>query len=181
MSCSRAHSKLREVRLGAIHWDRSDARQTSATRSQAKAEAFSAIVAWSSIALGAISGLIMGLWSFGGPFPLPEMIGAYDALPRRFLRLAHIAFFALGMLHLMVLRQVRSARPYSRLNRHALRAMTFGNITMSPILIAAAFWDPIKYLAAFPALSLTFAFSSMAYSSLRYFQGGPHDKTRNRI
>ncbi|HKJ61271.1 MAG TPA: hypothetical protein VKA94_04670 [Hyphomicrobiales bacterium] len=134
--------------------------------------AFALAIAWCSILLGAVSGLVLGLWSFGGPFPTPEWIGPYDALPRRFLRLAHVALFALGMLHLMVFRQI-SATPTSRAaDRLALRAMAFGNIAMPLALVSAAWWEPLKYVTPLPALSLTAAFAVAAVGAIRHSMGG---------
>ncbi len=54
------------------------------------------IVAWASISAGAGTGLIMGLWSFAGPVPVPEVLGEYTDVSRRLARLGHIAFFGLG-------------------------------------------------------------------------------------
>jgi len=129
-------------------------------------------IAWSSILLGALSGLVLGLWSFGGPVATPEWIGPYDALPRRFLRLAHVAFFALGILHLMVARQISTAPLSEMTGRLALRAMAFGNIAMPLVLIGAAVWEPLKYAAPLPALALTFAFAVAAAGAIRHSTGG---------
>jgi hypothetical protein len=126
----------------------------------------SAAVAWISIVLGAVSGLIMGLWSFDGPFPTPEWIGAYDDLPRRFLRLAHVAFFALGILHFLVARQIKATPVSPMIDDTALRLMAFGNIAMPVFLIAAAVWEPFKYLTSLPATALTFAFAVAAYGAI---------------
>jgi hypothetical protein len=129
-------------------------------------------IAWTSILLGAVSGLALGLWSFGGPFPTPEWIGSYDALPRRFLRLAHVALFALGMLHLMVCRQLSATPTSPTLNRLALRTMAFGNIGMPLALFAAAWWEPLKYVTPFPALALTAAFAVTAAGAIKHSIGG---------
>lgn len=129
-------------------------------------------IAWCSILLGALSGLLLGLWSFGGPFPIPEWIGAYDALPRRFLRLAHIALFALGMLHLMVSRQMSVTPTSPAIDRMALRAMAFGNIAMPLALFAAAWWEPLKYITPLPAFALTAAFAVAAAGTIKHCIGG---------
>ena len=47
---------------------------------------FSRAIALSSMLLGAVSGLVIGLWSFGGPLPEPARIGGYSELPRRLVR-----------------------------------------------------------------------------------------------
>ena len=115
----------------------------------------------------------MGLWSFEGPFPTPEWIGDYDALPRRFLRLAHVAMFALGILHMLVARQITTAPIGGNWDRIGLNAMAIGNVTMPTILIAAAVWEPMKYLTPIPTVALTVAFGVAAFSSLRQFKGAP--------
>ena len=137
----------------------------------AKARSRAAAIAWGSILCGAISGLVMGLWSFDGPVPAPEWIGAYDALPRRFLRLAHVAFFALGVLHLLVARQVTASPVRPGHARLALKAMALGNVTMPAVLIGAALWTPVKFLSPLPSLALAAALSIAAASAFRQSQG----------
>ncbi|MEL7149716.1 MAG: hypothetical protein AAGK71_03230 [Pseudomonadota bacterium] len=130
-----------------------------------------AAIAWCSILAGAFSGAVMGLWSFGGPFPTPEWIGDYDSLPRRFLRLAHVAMFALGLLHMLVARQITSAPTRPSLDRLGLNAMAIGNVLMPTFLIAAAVWEPLKYLTPIPTLALTIAFAVAAFSAYRQHKG----------
>lgn len=114
-------------------------------------------IGWSSLSVGAITGLILGLWSFGGPISVPELIGEYDALPRRLLRLGHIAFFGLGVLNIMIARHLGHGRPNVAGIKHALGAMNFGNVFLPLTLIAAAFFEPLKYLMSVPACAVTLA------------------------
>ena len=130
-----------------------------------------AAIAWCSILAGALSGAVMGLWSFDGPFPTPEWIGDYDALPRRFLRLAHVAMFALGFLHMLVARQISEAPISPSMDRLGLNAMAVGNVLMPTILIGAAIWEPLKYLTTLPTIALTTAFAIAALSAIRRFKG----------
>ena len=130
------------------------------------------LIAWASILAGALSGGVMGLWSFGGPFPTPDWIGGYDDLPRRFLRLAHVAMFALGLLHMLVARQITAAPIRPSLDRLGLNAMAVGNILMPAFLIAAAVWEPLKYLTPIPTVALTIAFAIAAASAYRQYKGG---------
>lgn len=113
----------------------------------------------------------MGLWSFDGPFPTPEWIGDYDSLSRRFLRLAHVAMFALGLLHMLVARQISEAPLGDKLDRLGLNAMAVGNVTMPAFLIAAAVWEPLKYLTPIPTTALSIAFAIAALSAIRRFKG----------
>lgn len=128
-------------------------------------------IAWISILCGALSGLAMGLWSFGGPIAVPEWIGEYDALPRRFLRLAHVAMFALGALHILMVTQLDKSTMRPDRKVIVLRAMAAGNILMPALLIAAAFWEPLKYLTTVPALSLSTAFAMIAVDAVRTVKG----------
>lgn len=130
-----------------------------------------ATIAWGSILAGALSGMVMGLWSFDGPFPTPEWIGDYDSLPRRFLRLAHVAMFALGILHMLVARQITEAPLRPDLDRLGLWAMAAGNILMPSTLIAAALWEPLKFLTPIPALAVTTAVAIAAFSAIRSQKG----------
>lgn len=114
-------------------------------------------IGWGSMAVGALTGLILGLWSFGGPVPVPELLGEYDALPRRLMRLGHIAFFGLGILNILMavhLGRLKSDNNHARL---ALFAMNFGNIFLPLTLVCAAFFEPLKYLMSLPATAVTFA------------------------
>ncbi|MFD0981518.1 hypothetical protein [Tropicimonas aquimaris] len=95
--------------------------------------------------------------SFGGPIPVPEMVGDYDALPRRLLRLGHIAFFGLGILNIMLARQLGSRHRSEASMRLALGAMNFGNVGLPLTLIGAAFFEPAKYLMSVPAMAVTLA------------------------
>ena len=47
--------------------------------------------AWWMIGASMAVGGVLGLWSFGGPLPLPPGFETFDALPRRLVRLGHIA------------------------------------------------------------------------------------------
>ncbi len=123
-------------------------------------------VAWSSIALGAATGLILSLWSFNGPLPVPEAVGAYDDLSRRLLRLGHIAFFGLGMLNIMLARHLSACGASPRAARLALGSMNFGNILLPPTLIAAAFFTPLKYLSSLPAIAVTLAVIIGAHAAI---------------
>jgi len=131
------------------------------------------VIAWCSILAGVLSGMLMGLWSFNGPFPTPEWIGDYDALPRRFLRLAHVAMFALGILHMMVARQITAAPIQPALGRLGLVAMAVGNVLMPTILIAAAVAEPLKYLTPIPTTAIAVAITVAAFSAIRQHQGEP--------
>lgn len=125
--------------------------------------ALSRSIALSSMAVGALSGMLMGLWSFGGPVAVPDAVGDYGDLSRRLLRLGHIAFFGLAFLNLTLARQVPSLPLSVKAMRGALGCMNFGNLALPAALIAAALWEPLKYLTAPPAFAVTLALCIAAW------------------
>jgi len=128
-------------------------------------------VAWASLATGAATGLLLGLWSFRGPVPVPAFLGEYDELPRRLLRLGHIAFFGLGMLNIMLSRHMASGSVRRSLGRVALGSMNFGNVLLPLTLILAAFIEPAKYLMSLPAAAVTVALVIAAYAAAQRARG----------
>lgn len=128
---------------------------------------FSRAIALTSMLLGAVSGLVIGLWSFGGPLPEPAWVGGYGELPRRLIRLAHIALFALGMMNLMLARQHPGLGLPEAATRLALAAMNAGTVLMPALLFATVFVAPMKYLLAVPALAVTLALAIAAYGGWR--------------
>ena len=58
-------------------------------------------VAWWMIGGSMAVGAVLGLWSFGGPVTPPPGFRAFDDLPRRLVRLGHIAAIALPALNLL--------------------------------------------------------------------------------
>jgi len=138
---------------------------------------FSRAIALTSLLLGAVSGLVIGLWSFGGPLPEPAWVGGYSELPRRLIRLGHIALFALGMINLMLVRQHAGFGLPGRATRLALAAMNIGNLLMPALLFATVFLPAMKYLLAVPALAVSLALAIAAYGGWR--QWGLRREPRN--
>ena len=59
------------------------------------------IAGWLTMVLGILSGAIIGLWAFAGPFPTPKGHTNYTDLSRRMVRLGHIALIALPMINIL--------------------------------------------------------------------------------
>lgn len=131
---------------------------------------FSRAIAWTSLLLGAASGLVIGLWSFGGPVPEPDWVGGYTDLPRRLLRLGHIALFALGMINFMLTRQLAGSGLSEGTNRLALVAMNLGNVGIPVLLFAAVVRPEVKYLLALPALAVALALAIAARAAWRQWR-----------
>ncbi len=115
------------------------------------------IVGWGSLATGALTGLILGLWSFDGPMPTPGWLGAYGDTARRLARLGHIAFFGLGFINLLMARELPHVGLHERTKRMASAAMNFGNVFLPLTLFAAAAYQPLKYFMSVPATSVLLA------------------------
>lgn len=107
--------------------------------------------AWFLIAAGLGLGAILGLWSFDGPFPAPAGMEDFGDLPRRLVRLAHIALLALPILSLHYIPALRASALDSRTKERAARLLHIGTVGLPLTLIAAALFPPLKYLLPAPA------------------------------
>jgi len=119
------------------------------------------------MAIGAGTGLIMGLWSFNGPMPPPEWLGEYADVSRRLARLGHIAFFGLGILNVLLADELSTDRIGYTARRVASATMNFGNIFLPLTLFAAAAHHPLKYLLPVPAIAVSVALVVAAYGLCR--------------
>ena len=129
------------------------------------------IVGWLSLALGAATGLLMGLWSFDGPLAIPAWLGDYGDTSRRLARLGHIAFFGLGILDILLAREIPRFLLGIRARQTAAVAMVFGNVFLPLTLFAAAAYPPMKYFMALPALSVFLALVIAVYGAFRQQKG----------
>jgi hypothetical protein len=133
-------------------------------------------IGWLSLVLGAGTGLILGLWSFNGPVPVPEWLGGYEEVSRRLARLGHIAFFGLGILNILVAREL----PRLALGRSLIRAasitMNFGNVFLPTTLFLAAAYHPCKYVMPAPALSVFVALAIVAYGVCSGREGNGNER-----
>lgn len=111
-------------------------------------------VGWTSLAVGVATGLAMGLWSFDGPVGVPEWLGAYDATSRRLVRLGHIAFLGLGILDILLARELPRLDLGEAAKRLASRAMVLGNALLPVTLFAAGACRPLKYVLPLPATAV---------------------------
>lgn len=124
-------------------------------------------VGWTCLAVGVGTGLVLGLWSFDGPVAVPAWIGAYGDTSRRLVRLGHIAFIGLGILNILLGRELPRSALGAGGRRIASLAMNFGNIFLPLALFAAGAYRPLKLLMAPPALSVFLALVLAAYGARR--------------
>ena len=124
-------------------------------------------IAWVSIACAMLAGAVIGLWSFGGPLPAPAGFEAYDALPRRLFRLAHIAAIALPVLNLLYVRYLGSGKGSRRIRLLGCRLLLAGSLLLPTLLAGAAFWLPLRYALPLPVSCLIAATVLQAQAQLR--------------
>jgi hypothetical protein len=122
-------------------------------------------VGWASIAVGIATGLVMGLWSFDGPVSTPAWLGEYGDTPRRLARLGHIAFIGLGILNILLARELTMTSLGARGRRLASGAMNLGNALLPVTLFAAAMWRPAKFAMALPATAVFVAMCLAAWGA----------------
>jgi len=121
------------------------------------------------------TGLVMGLWSFDGPLSVPAWLGDYDDTSRRLARLGHIAFIGLGILNILLARELPAVVPAAR-RRLASVAMNAGNVLMPITLFAAAAYRPAKYALAIPSLLVFVALTLVAWSVAAETAGGRRER-----
>jgi hypothetical protein len=119
------------------------------------------------MAVGAITGLVMGLWSFDGPVPVPGWLGDYGSTARRLVRLGHIACFGVGILNLLLAAEAERKVFLGSTSRWASQLMNLGNIGLPLGLFVAAVVPPAKYLLALPAMAVTISLLLVAGESFR--------------
>jgi hypothetical protein len=111
-------------------------------------------VAWWTIAAGMALGAVLGLWSFGGPLAPPPGFREFDALPRRLVRLAHIAAVALPVLNLLYVPAIRGSRWSARIQRRGCRLLLLGTLGLPALLVATAVRPGIGGLLPLPVGAL---------------------------
>jgi radical SAM superfamily enzyme YgiQ (UPF0313 family) len=94
-------------------------------------------VAWWMIGGSMALGAVLGLWSFGGPLPAPPGFRAFDDLPRRLVRLGHIAGIALLALNLLYVPWMARARATRGVRAPALRDARLAEPTPGDGLLAS--------------------------------------------
>ena len=119
-------------------------------------------VAWWMIGASMVMGAVLGLWSFGGPLAPPPGFEAFDARPRRLVRLGHIAAVALPALNLLYVPSTARSRWSRSARRRGCELLLFGTLGLPILLVLAAFWDPARALLPVPVLALIAAVGFLA-------------------
>lgn len=109
------------------------------------------LVGWSLFLAGIIGGMLLGLWAFEGPMAAPDRFADYGGLPRRLLRLGHIAAMALGLTNIFFGIELPNLSLSPPVKTLASTCMITGATLMPVILTLAAFQEPWKFLLPIPA------------------------------
>lgn len=123
---------------------------------------------WCAIILGAATGGLLGLWSFAGPVAPPPGFEAYQDLPRRLVRLAHVALFMLPIINILIGKELDGLGMSDRLKQltswlgiTAMILIPFG------LIIAAVIHPNLQYVSWPGASALLTALSLVAYGKVR--------------
>lgn len=129
-------------------------------------------IAWTVMSVGALTGLVMGLWSFDGPLAVPGWLGDYGSTARRLVRLGHIACFGIGILNLLFVTEAERRSSVTPVTQWASRCLNLGNVGLPFGLFAAAVAPPLKYALAVPATAVTVALLLVAWDTFRVAEDG---------
>lgn len=122
---------------------------------------------WTFMIVGIVMGSLMGLFAFSGPLKPPPGYESYSALPRRMMRLAHIAFVALPMISIQYGVHIDAAVLSDQWKWIGCISMIVAMIGVPVLLIAASFYNPIKYLEVIPVSSIFVALGVIAWGWLQ--------------
>jgi hypothetical protein len=123
------------------------------------------IAGWITIVLGILTGSILGMWSFAGPFPTPAGHHNYADLPRRLNRLAHIALFALPMISILYGHQIDTIPVSDELKRIGAYGWLICMWGVPLFLFLASFKNALKYFEVIPVTAGIIALFIMAYGN----------------
>jgi hypothetical protein len=106
------------------------------------------VAAWIGFLLGCLAGIIPGLFFYSS-----DWLGGYGSWPRRMIRLAHIAFFGLGLINLSFALTARALGLDSGLQVTSA-LLIVGEVAMPAVCYLSA-WNPVfRNLFFIPALSV---------------------------
>ena len=107
------------------------------------------VFGWAWMCIGFLSGMVLGLRAEGEGW-----LGGYAALPRRYLRLAHVAFIALPIINILYGHELGSTDLAENVRSIGAALMVFGAVGIPLTCLAAAFKPKTKYFFPLPASAL---------------------------
>ncbi|MCB0421930.1 MAG: hypothetical protein KDD61_13110 [Bdellovibrionales bacterium] len=120
---------------------------------------------WIFMVAGILSGSLIGMWSFAGPMKAPKTHTNYDDLPRRLVRLAHIAMFMLPLINVAYGMHIDLVPLADNLKYLGSLSMVICMFGVPSLLILASFYLPFKYLEAVPVSAGIIGLSIIAYGN----------------
>lgn len=123
---------------------------------------------WTFMAMGVITGSILSAWSFGGPFGAPSGFHDYGDLPRRMVRLAHIALFMLPIINIQIGKDLDRIDVPERWKQIASWGGVISIISVpGGLALGALVTLNLKYLSAPGVTGLLVALLIMGFGTLR--------------
>ncbi|HEY8269991.1 MAG TPA: hypothetical protein VIG33_03830 [Pseudobdellovibrionaceae bacterium] len=126
---------------------------------------------WMTMVMGILTGSILGMWSFAGPFKTPKGHHNYGDLPRRMNRLAHIALFALPLISIVLGQYIDAVSMPDNIKLAASYCWIICMWGVPLFLFMASLYNPLKYLEIIPVSCGTFSLFVMAYDHFLKFTG----------
>jgi len=128
---------------------------------------WNAALGWTGALFGLLIALYMGCWAFDGPFHPPAGFESYDSLPRRLLRLGHIAAVAVGLINVLIGRELARVRLSAGWMKIASTSALLAWPGLALGCMAAAFVPALKYALPLGACALTTAVAIVAAGAWR--------------
>ncbi len=91
----------------------------------------------------------------------------YTSLPRRFIRLAHIAFIALGLISVAYGFSYDLSKLKTKTKKVSAIFLVIGTILMPIILILAAYFEIIKYFSSIPITLIILSLIIFVYGLIK--------------
>lgn len=117
---------------------------------------------WCWLLIGILVAMWMGLFAFK-----PDWLGGYTSLPRRFLRLSHIAFMALALTNVLYGLCIDSANVSIRLKKIGSYCMIIAAVTMPIICLFSICNSFFQSMFFIPALAFICAVFIMAIGQIK--------------
>jgi hypothetical protein len=108
---------------------------------------------WLLVAAGMTAGVFMGLYAFDGPLAAPAFLGEYNAFGRRLSRLGHAYCIVLGLVWILLARDLDRSAEERWLTRIAIAVLTLGTaLTLLGTVVEGIGQGPTSPLSIGPGL-----------------------------
>jgi hypothetical protein len=124
------------------------------------------ILGWITMVTGILSGAIIGMYAFAGPFPAPKGHKDYADLPRRMVRLGHIALVMLPLINVVYGQFIDSIPVSDSLKLFGSWCMIVCMFGVPLFLFMASVYLPFKYLEVIPVTAGAIGLAIISYGHL---------------